>query len=230
MDAYELKIDVGEGRSVSALYLAPERPLACYVFAHGAGVNMAHASMRAMAEGLAERGIASLRYNFLYSEAGGKRTDPPPLCHLVVRAAVAEAARRVPSVPLLAGGRSFGGRMTSQAQALAPLPNVRGLAFLSFPLHPAKKPSTDRADHLSAISIPTLFLQGDRDELADLSLLKPVTEDLARHATLHVLAHADHSFNVLVPLGPQEGRGRRRQDWRWTPDFAAAPCARYGAG
>jgi predicted alpha/beta-hydrolase family hydrolase len=201
MDARELKIEVEDGRSVSALYLAPEKPRACYVLGHGAGVNMAHASMREIAEGLAARGIATLRYNFLYSEAGGKRTDSPPLCHKVIRAAVAEATRLAAGAPLFAGGRSFGGRMTSQAQALEPLAGVRGLVFFGFPLHPAKKPATERAAHLRDIRVPMLFLQGDRDDLAELKLLRPVVESLQPSATLHILLHADHSFRVLARSG-----------------------------
>ncbi len=201
MSARELTIDLEDGRSVSALYFAPEKPRACYVLGHGAGVNMAHASMREIAEGLAARGIATLRYNFLYSEAGGKRTDPPPLCHKVIRAAVAEAARMAPGAPLFAGGRSFGGRMTSQAQALEPLPGVRGLVFFAFPLHAAKKPATERAAHINDIRVPMLFLQGDRDDLAEMELLRPVVESLQPRATLHILAHADHSFRVLARSG-----------------------------
>jgi predicted alpha/beta-hydrolase family hydrolase len=204
MEPRAITINLPEGRSVSGLYLAPARSRACYVLGHGAGVNMAHASMRTIAEGLAERGVASLRYNFLYSEAGGNRTDPPPLCHAVVRAAVAEAARLAPGVPLLAGGRSFGGRMTSQAQALEPLPGVHGLVFFAFPLHPAKKPATDRADHLNDVRVPMLFLQGDRDELAEMALLERVVAAQEDRATLKVLAHADHSFHVLARSGRKD--------------------------
>ena len=154
--------------SVSGLWLAPSSARACLVLAHGAAVGMAHKSMASLAEGLAERGIATLRYQFLYMERGSKRPDPPALAHKVVRAAVAEAATRAKDLPLFAGGRSFGGRMTSQAQALAPLPQVRGLVFFAFPLHPAGKPSDERATHLCGVDIPMLFLTGTNDALASL--------------------------------------------------------------
>ena len=153
-------IAVDDGTRVSGLLQAPKDARACYVLAHGAGAGMNHAFMAAVATELAERGIATLRYQFPYMEKGGKRPDPPKLAHAAVRAAVAEAARLLPKLPLIAGGKSFGGRMTSQAQAAAPLPNVRGLAFLGFPLHPAGRPSQDRADHLFDVQIPMLFLQG----------------------------------------------------------------------
>src|SRR5262249_29312942 len=153
---------------VSGLLLAPSRPRACYVLAHGAGAGMNHPFMAAVATGLAERGIATLRYQFPYMEQGGKRPDPPKVAHAAVRAAVAEAGRRLPRLPPFAGGKSFGGRMTSQAQALEPLPGVRGLIFLGFPLHPAGKPSRERGQHLFDIQVPMLFLQGTRDALAAL--------------------------------------------------------------
>ena len=186
---------------VSALLQAPASSRACYVLAHGAGAGMAHAFMAAVAAELAERGIATLRYQFPYMETGGKRPDPPKVAQAAVRAAVAEAALRLPELPLFAGGKSFGGRMTSQAQALSPLPGIRGLAFLGFPLHPAGKPSSDRAKHLADIQIPMLFLQGTRDSLAELSLLEPVVKDLGRRATLHLVKEADHSFHVLKRSG-----------------------------
>ena len=141
---------------------------------------MAHPFMAAVAAGLGERGIATLRYQFPYMEQGSKRPDAPRLAHATVRAAIAEAVRLVPELLLVAGGKSFGGRMTSQAQAIAPLVDVRGLAFLGFPLHPAKKPSNDRAQHLFDVQVPMLFLQGTRDALADLSLLAPLVESLGR--------------------------------------------------
>ena len=147
-EAKPVVVAVDDTTRVSALLLVPARARACYVLAHGAGAGMTHPFMAAVALELAERGIATLRYQFPYMEKGGKRPDPPKLAHATVRAAVAETARRLPKLPLIAGGKSFGGRMTSQAQAIAPLPNVRGLAFLGFPLHPAKQPSSERAKHL----------------------------------------------------------------------------------
>ena len=199
--AQELEFAVGSAGNVSALLLRPKDARACYVFAHGAGAGMRHASMEAIASGLAERGIATLRYQFPYMEKGGKRPDPPALAQAAVRAAVAEAAKLCAGLPLLAGGKSFGGRMTSQAQAKAPLEGVKGVAFFGFPLHPAGKPSSNRAEHLVEVKIPTLFLQGTRDALADLSLLKPVVKGLGSRATLHVAEGADHSFHVLKSSG-----------------------------
>ena len=195
-----LKIPVGE-QAVSGLLLRPAGAKALYLFAHGAGVGMTHSSMEANAQGLAERGIATLRYQFPYMEKGTKRPDPPRLAQATVRAAAAQAGALAPDLPLYAGGRSFGGRMTSQAQAEAPLPGVRGLAFLGFPLHPAGKPGIERAEHLARIRIPMLFVSGDRDTLAELSLLKPVVADLGPRATLHVVSHADHSFKVAARSG-----------------------------
>src|SRR6187455_682507 len=160
VNAEKLQIKIEKADPVSALLMKPAQARACYVFAHGAGAGMTHASMETVAAGLAGRGIATLRYQFPYMEKGSKRPDAPKVAHAAVRAAVAEAGRCCPSTPLIAGGKSFGGRMTSQAQALSPLPGVRGLAFLGFPLHPAGKPSSDRAEHLAEIKIPMLFLQG----------------------------------------------------------------------
>jgi len=157
--------------------------------------------MAAAAAGLAKRRIATLRYQFAYMERGSKRPDPPKLAHAAVRGAVAEAARRLPKLPLFAGGKSFGGRMTSQAQALAALPGVRGLAFLGFPLHPAKQPSRDRAKHLSDVQLPMLFLQGTRDALAMLDEIKPMCEALGARATLRLYDNADHSFHVPARSG-----------------------------
>jgi predicted alpha/beta-hydrolase family hydrolase len=199
--AQELKFDAGSAGSVSALLLRPNDARVCYVFAHGAGAGMRHASMEAIAAGLAERGIATLRYQFPYMEKGSKRPDPPPIAQAAVRAAVAEAARRCKGLPLIAGGKSFGGRMTSQAQAKTPLDGVKGHAFFGFPLHPAGKPSADRATHLADVKIPMLFLQGTRDALAELSLLKPVIKSLGSRATLHLADGADHSFHVLKSSG-----------------------------
>ena len=201
INTHTLKIEIADNTEVSALLLRPEPAHACYVLAHGAGAGMTHKSMETVATGLAARGIATLRYQFPYMEKGSKRPDPPAVAHATVRAAVAEAARCCAGLPLVAGGRSFGGRMTSQAQAVAPLPGVRGLAFLGFPLHPAGKPSIDRAKHLAEIRIPMLFLQGTRDALAELHLLEPVVKGLGQTATLHLVKEADHSFHVLVRSG-----------------------------
>ena len=172
MEAQGLRIAVG-AESVSGLLLRPPNAKALYLFAHGAGAGMTHKAMESNAQGLAARGIATLRYHFLYMEKGSKRPDPPRLAHAVVRAAAAEAARQAPDLPLFAGGRSFGGRMTSQAQAEEPLPGVRGLIFLGFPLHPAGKPGTERAEHLTRVKIPMLFVSGERDALAEIGLLNP---------------------------------------------------------
>ncbi len=181
---------------MSALWQLPDDARASYVLAHGAGAGMRHRSISAVADGLALLGLATLRYQFPYLERGGRRPDPPPLCHATVRAAVAEAARLAPGLPLFAGGRSFGGRMTSQAQALEPLAGVRGLAFLAFPLHPAGSPSDARAKHLEAVQIPMLFLQGTRDALADGVLLEALIARLGARATLSLVQDADHSFHV----------------------------------
>jgi predicted alpha/beta-hydrolase family hydrolase len=193
--AKALKIAV-ETIQVSALWLSPDQPQATFVFGHGAGAGMQHSFMEELSQALSERHIATLRYQFPYMERGSKRPDAPALCHATVRAAVSEAARLEPSLPLFAGGKSFGGRMTSQAQALSPLPNVRGLIFVGFPLHPAGAPADTRGKHLRDISIPMLFLQGDRDKLAMLELLQPLIEQLGAHATLQIFDHADHSFAV----------------------------------
>ena len=191
----------GEDVRVSGLSLVPPDARACYVLAHGAGAGMAHPFMQAIATSFTERGIATLRYQFPYMEAGRKRTDPPAIAHAAVRVAVAEAQRRFPKVPLFAGGKSFGGRMTSQAQAVNPLPGVRGLVFLGFPLHPANKPSSERAKHLADVAVPMLFLQGTRDALAALDQLEPVCKALGSRATLRPFEHADHSFHVPARTG-----------------------------
>jgi predicted alpha/beta-hydrolase family hydrolase len=190
--------------STSGLWLEPEGAKAAYVFAHGAGAGMAHKAMAAIAECLAARGVATLRYNFLYMERGSKRPDAPALAHTVVRAAVDKARALAPTLPLFAGGRSFGGRMTSQAQARAPLGDVRGLVFFAFPLHPSGKPGDERAAHLSDVTLPMLFLQGDNDALADLNLLQPVLKRLGERATLKLLAHADHSFHAPAKSGRKD--------------------------
>ena len=192
------------GRTVSGLLLAPPNPRACYIFAHGAGAGMAHPFMTAVATGLASRGIATLRYNFPYMEHGSRRPDSPRVAHATVRAAVEEAGRRLPGVPLLAGGKSFGGRMTSQAQAESALPGVRGLVFFGFPLHPAGKPSDERAAHLADVDVPMLFLQGTRDALADTGLLKAVVKRLGARAALELVPDADHSFHVPAKSGRKD--------------------------
>jgi uncharacterized protein len=197
----KLTFETGKSGTVSALLLRPGKARACFVFAHGAGAGMTHAFMTTFANGLFERDIASLRYQFPYMEKASRRPDPPAIAQAAVRAAVTEAARCCPGVTLIAGGKSFGGRMTSQAQAATPLTGVRGLAFIGFPLHPAGKPSTDRAEHLARIEIPMLFLQGSRDSLAEVALIEPVVKSLGALATLHLVDGADHSFHVLARSG-----------------------------
>jgi uncharacterized protein len=203
--AQPLTVSVSDNVAVSALLLRPAQARAVYVFAHGAGAGMAHPSMDTIAAGLADRGIATLRYQFPYMEKGSKRPDPPGIAHATVRSAVAEAARVCSDLPLFAGGKSFGGRMTSQAQAKLPLAGVRGLVFLGFPLHAAGKPWHERANHLADIGSPMLFLQGTRDALAELDLLEPVVKRLGARATLHLIDHADHSFHVLKRSGRTAG-------------------------
>jgi predicted alpha/beta-hydrolase family hydrolase len=203
VEAKPITIAIGSD-AVSGLWLARANTRAALVLAHGAGAGMAHKSMTAIAEGLAERGVATLRYNFLYMERGSKRPDAPALAHAAVRAAVDEAARLAPHLPLFAGGKSFGGRMTSQAQALAPLPKVRGLVFFAFPLHPAGKPSVDRAAHLADVKIPMLFLQGSNDALAPRDLLEPVVAKLGSGAALHLEQDADHAFHVPAKSGRKD--------------------------
>lgn len=201
MAGRKLTIALPSGGSISALLDAPPDAKACYVFAHGAGAGMDHAFMAAMAAGLAQRGIATLRFQFPFMEHGSRRPDTPGVAHEAVRAAVAEAARTMPDVALFAGGKSFGGRMTSQAQATAPLPGVRGLVFVGFPLHPPKKPGVDRAAHLADVLLPMLFLQGTRDALADLALIRATVGRLGQRAHLHIAEAADHAFHVLVRSG-----------------------------
>jgi predicted alpha/beta-hydrolase family hydrolase len=197
----KLDIEIAGCGSVSALMIRPAEARACYIFAHGAGAGMTHSFMETFAAGLGDRGIASLRYQFPYMEKGSRRPDPPAVAHATVRAAVAEAGRNCPGLLLIAGGKSFGGRMTSQAQAIAPLAGVQGLAFLGFPLHPAGKPSSDRAKHLAEVRIPMLFMQGTRDTLAEVTLIEPVVTSLGPSASLHLVREADHSFHVLARSG-----------------------------
>ena len=201
----KLAVTAGTSTRVAALLTLPPQPRACFIFAHGAGAGMTHAFMAAVANGLAERGVAVLRYQFPYMEKGSKRPDPPAVAHAAVRGAVAVAAEHCQGMPLIAGGKSFGARMTSQAQAKAPLDGVKGLAFLGFPLHPAGRPSSDRADHLADVEIPMLFLQGTQDKLAELDLLKPVVRKLGARATLHLVEGADHSFHVPKRSGRNDG-------------------------
>jgi predicted alpha/beta-hydrolase family hydrolase len=197
-----LTIALPDGSRVDALLDVPSgKPHACYVFAHGAGAGMDHAFMGALAAALCERGVATLRFQFPFMQQGSKRPDPPAVAQAAVRAAVEEAARQLPGVPLFAGGKSFGGRMSSQAQAQQPLASVRGLVFVGFPLHPAGKPGTERARHLAKVPVPMLFLQGTRDALAELALIQETTNSLPGRATLHVVDGADHSFHVLVRSG-----------------------------
>jgi len=200
--ATELRFSVAEtSGEVSALLVRPPDARRLYVLAHGAGAGMRHPFLESIAQALAERSIATLRYQFPYMERRAGRPDPPAIAAATVRAAVAEAARVAPGLPLVAGGKSFGGRMTSTAQAEAPLPGVRGLLFLGFPLHPPGRPDDKRAEHLAQVRVPMLFLQGDRDEFADLTLLRPVVQRLGERATLHLVEGGDHSFHVLKRSG-----------------------------
>jgi len=188
------------GARLDAVFLRPEGARLLYVLAHGAGAGMRHPFLVAIAEALAQEGVASFRYEFPYMQDRRKRPDPPAVLHEVVRAAVLAAREAAPDLPLIAGGKSFGGRMTTQAQADAPLPGVRGIALLGFPLHPAGAPSVKRADDLARVEVPLLFLQGTPDELADLGLLRPIVEKLPR-AELRIVEGADHSFHVLKRSG-----------------------------
>ncbi len=197
-----------DGWQVSGLLQAPDRARLCYVVAHGAGAGMSHPFMAAIAEGLAERDVATLRYQFPYMEQGRKRPDTPKLAQATVRAAVAEASHLLPELALVAGGKSFGGRMTSQAQAVSPLRGVRGLVFLGFPLHPAGRPSHERGDHLFQLKVPMLFLQGTRDALADTELVTALVKRLGKRATLKLFRDADHSFHVPARTGRQDAEVR----------------------
>jgi uncharacterized protein len=199
--ARRLRLVIAPGATVSALYQKASSASALLVLAHGAGAGMSHPFMVAMADLLAEAGVSTLRFQFPYMEAGSKRPDRPAKAHAAIRAAVKKAAKLAPGVRLFAGGKSFGGRMTSQAQALEPLPNVRGLVFLGFPLHPPEKPSIERAEHLLDVRIPQLFIQGTRDGLAQPALLRGVIRRLGRRATFWPVKDADHSFGVLVRSG-----------------------------
>jgi predicted alpha/beta-hydrolase family hydrolase len=208
LSSTSVTIEVDATNRVSGLLQVPPAAHACYVLAHGAGAGMSHPFLAAMADGLAERSIATLRYQFPYMEKGTKRPDSPPLAQATVRAAAAEASRLCPDLPLFAGGKSFGGRMTSRAQADSPLPGVRGLAFLGFPLHPPGKPSDERAKHLFDVRIPMLFLQGTRDEFANMQFLQPLIDNLPPHVTLKLFEDADHSFHVPARTGRKDSEVR----------------------
>jgi len=199
LERFALAVDAET--QVDALLQRAPRASACYVFAHGAGAGMRHAFMQTVADGLAARGVTTLRYQFPYMQRGSRRPDAPSLAHATVRAACAAAAERLPDLALFAGGKSFGGRMTSQAQAVAPLPGVRGLVFVGFPLHAPDKPSVARAAHLADVALPMLFLQGTRDELAERSLLAAAVQGLGTRATLVEFDGADHAFHVLKRSG-----------------------------
>ena len=211
-------IPVDDKQQVSGLLQMPPGARACYVMAHGAGAGMKHPFLSEMAKGLAERSIATLRYQFPYMEKGSKRPDAPKLAQATVHAAVTKAAHLLPDLPLFAGGKSFGGRMSSQAEAAAALPGVLGLIFLGFPLHPPGQPSRERADHLFKVEIPMLFLQGDKDEFAQLDLLKPLTNELGARTTLKLFPEANHSFHVPARAGRTDAEVRTEmldvmKDW-----------------
>jgi predicted alpha/beta-hydrolase family hydrolase len=205
-DSKPVHIEVDASTRVSGLLTAPPSSKACFVVAHGAGAGMQHTFMVRLSDDLGSRGIATLRYQFPYMEKNSKRPDPPARCHATVRAAVDAARTLLPALPLFAGGKSFGGRMTSQAQADKPLTGVRGLAFLGFPLHPPKQPSDSRAAHLLKVQIPMLFLQGARDVYAEPELLNPLITLLGERATLLLLPNADHSFHVPARSGFTDGQ------------------------
>ena len=194
---------VDDERRVSGLLQLPKDARALYVLAHGAGAGMTHPFLARIAGALADRRVATLRYQFPYMEAGSRRPDTPKVAEAAVRAAVAEAARLAPGLPLVAGGKSFGGRMTSQAEAHGAT-GVRGLAFLGFPLHPPGAPADTRGDHLAEVRVPMLFLQGTNDEFADLGLLRPLIKRLGGKATLHLIDEANHSFRVPARTGRKE--------------------------
>ncbi len=225
-EAKPVTIEIPKEGSVSGLLLKPASPRALYVFAHGAGVGMTHSSMESIADGLATRGIATLRFQFPYMERKSGRPDAPRLAQAAVRAAVAEARHLAPGLPLFAGGKSFGGRMTSGAEATAPLKDVKGLIFLGFPLHPAGKPGRERAEHLAQVHIPMLFLQGTRDALAELDQLEPVIKSLASRATLKLFDQADHSFHVPAKSGRKDAEVLKEildQFAQWVDKVIAAP-------
>ena len=204
MPTKPIALRIDDATEVSALWDKPRSARAALVLAHGAGAGMMHRHMAATAEGLAERSIAVVRFNFPYMERDSKRPDSPPIAHAAIRAAVARGKKLAGDLPLFAGGRSFGGRMTSQAQALDPLPGVNGLVFFAWPLHSSGKPSTDRAAHLASVKVPMLFLQGTADTLAEAPLLKPVVASLGKRVKRHLVENADHAFHVPAKLGRKD--------------------------
>jgi len=219
-----LTIDIPGSGAVSALLTLPPGAHAGCVLAHGAGAGMHHSFMAAVAEGLARRGVAVLRFQFPSMERASRRPDPPRVAHAAVRAAVAEAKRRLGALPLFAGGKSFGGRMTSQAQSQSPLAGVAGLVFLGFPLHPAGRPGDERGEHLARVACPMLFVQGSRDELADVALVGALVDRLGPHATLAMFDDADHGFHVRARSGSNDAEVLER-----LLDTVVAWMARVGA-
>lgn len=223
----DVQIDLGGTLgAVPGIFQRPADAWLLYALAHGAGAGMRHRFMEAMTQALAARGVATLRYEFPYMATGARRPDPPALLQSTVRAAAAEAARLAPDLPLVAGGKSLGGRMTSAAQAREPLPGVCGLVFLGFPLHPPKQPGVSRADHLGAVDIPMLFLQGTRDDLANLDLITGVCRDLGPLVTLHVADGANHAFEVLKRSGRTDAEVREELAEtieEWCRALVAAP-------
>jgi len=203
-DTTELRILVPGAGEVSALLLKPAKAHCVLALAHGAGAGMRHIFMEQLAGELAEAGVATLRYQFPYMEQRRKAPDKPAVLTATVQAAARSAAEAVPSLPLFAGGKSMGGRMTSQAAAAGLLPEIRGIVFYGFPLHPPKQPGTKRADHLAQVEVPMLFLQGTRDPLAPLESIRAVCKKLARRATLLVIEGADHSFHVPKSTGKSD--------------------------
>jgi uncharacterized protein len=220
LDTRNLSVQIDGSKKVSAVLLLPSKATHLLVLGHGAGAGMNHPFMGNLASELAEAGIGTLRYQFPYMEERRKSPDRPDVAMATVAAAVRAASETAPGLPLLAGGKSFGGRMTSQAAAAGLLPQVKGIAFFGFPLHPPKQPATKRGDHLADVAQPMLFLQGTRDDLADLKLLRPICKRLGARATLHVIEGADHSFHVLKSTGRSDAdvlRELARTTAEWAP-------------
>ena len=217
MGEHALAADRSKG-PVTGILERPDGAFALCVLAHGAGADMRHRFMQAMAEELAAAGVATLRFNFPYTEARRRAPDPQPVLEAYVRSACADAQRLAPDLPLFAGGKSMGGRMTSNAFAREPVAGVRGLVFLGFPLHAAKKPGRARAEHLARVTCPMLFLQGTRDDLAEIGLVREVCAELGPRATLREIAGANHSFEVRksdgkTPAEVLRGLAREIADW-----------------